>query len=114
MARSRLGLLASALLLSACFTSMQMSPQESKGADPDHGTIVGSLQIKGGRDILGRTRWELDAPGPGLFGCTTLRFDLRVEDASAPTLEQARQASAIGPEEVARDLMTIEPECGNE
>ena len=181
------------LVLAACATSMQMPSEELKRVAPDEGIVVGSLQIKGGKDILGRSTWELMArrikdsrmanlaspgfeyaiqasrdgeeelfvtkmpagvyafwklyqPGfsnftqrtdvyfkvhpaavtyigklviefpPGLIsssppdpftGRTGLKFQLKVEDAKAPTLDRARQKYGVGADAVITDLMTI-------
>jgi hypothetical protein len=53
------GVLVVAFLLSGCATTMQMSSEELKRATPNEGIVVGSIQIKGGEDILGRKKWEL-------------------------------------------------------
>ena len=50
-----------ALLLSGCATTMQMPPEELKKLQPNEGVVIGSVQIKGGKDLLGRTRWNLVA-----------------------------------------------------
>jgi len=55
------GVLAFAFLSSGCATTMQMSSEELKRATPNEGIVVGSIQIKGGGDILGRKKWELVA-----------------------------------------------------
>ena len=49
-------------LLTACVTSMRMSPEELKRADPAKGTVIGSLQVKGGSEIeiFGRREWTLE------------------------------------------------------
>ena len=49
-------------LLTACVTSMRMSPEELKRADPAKGTVIGSLQVKGGSEIefFGRRKWTLE------------------------------------------------------
>ena len=48
-----------ALLSSGCATSMQMSTEDLNRLTPTEGIVVGSVQIKGGKDILGRTGWTL-------------------------------------------------------
>lgn len=50
-----------ALLVSGCATTMQMSPEELKGLQPNEGVVLGSVQIRGGKDLLGRTKWTLAA-----------------------------------------------------
>lgn len=55
------GVLVFAFLLSGCATTMQMSSEELKRATPNEGIVIGSIQIKGGEDILGRKNWELVA-----------------------------------------------------
>ena len=55
------GVLVFALFLYGCATTMQMSPEDLKLVAPNEGIIVGSIQIKGGKDILGRKSWELVA-----------------------------------------------------
>lgn len=49
------------LLVSGCATTMQMSPEELKTLQPNEGIVIGSVHIKGGKDILGRTKWNLAA-----------------------------------------------------
>ncbi len=207
--RYRHWVLSSAMFLSACVTSLQTPPDELRRGDPDEGTVIGSLQIKGGTEIqiLGRRKWSLELariedvrhprdlnllplgapiraytvqayrdgdeelfvaklpPGryafwklsridtptftqgtevyltvqpstisyvgrlvvefpPGLIsstapnrvGCTGLKFTLRVEDASAPTLEKARQAYGVSPAAVVINLMRLDSHsfCGHE
>jgi len=60
----------SALLASLCCvfltagcanTSLKMSVEEIQDLSPDEGVIVGSFLIQGGKDILGRTEWQLEA-----------------------------------------------------
>lgn len=58
--RLRFGLFVLTLFLSACVT-MQMSPEELKQVGPTEGVVIGSLQIKGGADILGRSKWAFEA-----------------------------------------------------
>lgn len=50
-----------ALLSAGCGTSMQMSSEDLNRLTPTEGIVVGSIQIKGGKDILGRTGWTLTA-----------------------------------------------------
>ena len=59
--KSKCVLWASTILLSGCVTSMQMSPEKLKRADPSWGTVIGSLQVKGGKEIeiFGRQKWSL-------------------------------------------------------
>lgn len=49
------------LLFSGCTTSMRMSSDELKDLSPNEGIVIGSAQIKGGRDLIGRTKWEIVA-----------------------------------------------------
>ena len=51
------------LLVSGCATSMQMqmSPDELKNIQPNEGIVIGAVHIKGGKDLLGRTKWNLAA-----------------------------------------------------
>jgi hypothetical protein len=49
------------LLFSGCTTSMRMSPDELKELSPNEGIVIGSVQIKGGQDLIGRTKWEIIA-----------------------------------------------------
>jgi len=55
------GLLMFALASAACGTSMQMSSEDLSRLTPTEGVVVGSVLIKGGTDILGRTGWTLIA-----------------------------------------------------
>lgn len=55
------GLLVLALASAACGTSMQMSSEDLSRLTPTEGVVVGSVLIKGGTDILGRTGWTLIA-----------------------------------------------------
>ncbi len=45
--------------LVGCATGMRMSAADIQTLGPDDGVIVGSLLVKGGKDLLGRRRWEL-------------------------------------------------------
>lgn len=47
------------LLVSGCATTMQMQPEELKKLQPNEGIVIGSVHIKGGKDLLGRTKWNL-------------------------------------------------------
>lgn len=51
------------LLVSGCATTttMQMSPEELGRLQPNEGIVLGSVHIKGGKDLLGRTKWTLAA-----------------------------------------------------
>nr|BAJ06893.1 hypothetical protein [uncultured bacterium] len=49
------------LILGCATTPMQMSPEELTGPQPNEGIVFGSIQIKGGKDVLGRTKWNLAA-----------------------------------------------------
>jgi hypothetical protein len=52
------------LMLIGCATTMQIRPlsqEELRALGPNEGVVVGSLIIKGGKDLLGRTKWILDA-----------------------------------------------------
>lgn len=187
---------------------MQLSPDELKRADPAEGTIIGSLQVKGGAEIeiFGRRKWSLELasidavphprelaepfsapvrayrvqayrdgeeelfiaklppgryafwklyqlgastftqgteiyltvlpftvayvgrlvvefpPGlisstrPGRWGCSWLKFSLKVEDASVLTLEKARQTYGVNTDIVISNLMELNPPafCGHE
>lgn len=55
------------LLLFGCATSMHMPLQDMQQLTPKEGIIVGSVLIKGGKDIIGRKRWELLAKDVDLF-----------------------------------------------
>lgn len=56
------------LLFTGCATSMKMTPTELRNLAPNEGVIVGSLIVKGGKDLLGRTKWELVAKNDsGMF-----------------------------------------------
>ena len=47
------------LLFSGCTTQMKMAPVDLKNLTPNEGVVVGSLIVKGGKDLIGRTKWEL-------------------------------------------------------
>lgn len=49
------------LSVSGCATTMQMSPEELNKLQPNEGIVIGSVHIRGGKDILGRTKWNLAA-----------------------------------------------------
>src|SRR2546427_3523128 len=49
------------LLFSGCTTSMQMSSADLKELSTNEGIVIGSMQIKGGQGVLGRTKWEIIA-----------------------------------------------------
>ena len=38
---------------------MKMAPVDLKNLTPNEGVVVGSLIVKGGKDLIGRTKWEL-------------------------------------------------------
>lgn len=50
-----------AMLAAGCGTSMQMSSEDLNRLTAAEGIVVGSVHIKGGKDILGRTGWTLIA-----------------------------------------------------
>ena len=54
-------LLFSFFLLSGCVTSMKMAPEDLKSLSSNEGIIVGSLNVTGGEDLLGRVEWALIA-----------------------------------------------------
>jgi hypothetical protein len=58
------------LLFSGCAATiqMQMSPKELQRASPNDGLVIGSLLIKGGWDIFGRSRFELTASNRAFAG----------------------------------------------
>ena len=47
------------LLFSGCATPMKMAPVDLQNLTPNEGVVVGSLIVKGGKDLTGRTKWEL-------------------------------------------------------
>jgi hypothetical protein len=47
-----------ALILGGC-AGAPMQQQEARAPTGDEGIVVGSVLMKGGRDILGRTKWDL-------------------------------------------------------
>ena len=49
------------LLFSGCATSMKMAPVDLQNLAPNEGIVVGSLIVKGGKDLIGRKKWELIA-----------------------------------------------------
>ena len=57
-------LLLSALLV-GCTTGMRMSAADLQTLGPDDGIVVGSFLVKGGKDILGRNRYQLLAKSLG-------------------------------------------------
>lgn len=54
-------ILFSIFLLSGCATSMKMAPEDLKNLSSNDGIIVGSLNVTGGKDLLGRVEWALIA-----------------------------------------------------
>lgn len=54
--------------LSGCATSMKMTPAQLKKLTPNDGLVVGSLIITGGRDLLGRVKWDLVAENDNSSG----------------------------------------------
>ena len=79
-----------ALLSSGCASSMQMSSEDLNRLTPTEGVVVGSVQIKGGKDILGRTGWTLLAQ----------RIRGPLSSLVPPGLEYSLNASRGGAEEV--------------
>jgi len=51
------------IIVSGCATSMQMPVQEFSHIDRNEGIVVGSVLVKGGKDLLGRTSWTLHVEG---------------------------------------------------
>lgn len=49
------------LLLSGCVPSLQMPIETFSKIEKNEGVIIGSIQMKGGEDLLGRKSWELSA-----------------------------------------------------
>lgn len=45
--------------LTSCATTMQSSPEDLKKLQANEGIVTGSVQIKGGKDLIGRTKWKL-------------------------------------------------------
>ena len=58
-----------AIVMCACATEMKMTAPDLRDLGPDEGLVLGSVRIQGGKDLLGRTGWELQAEkaGGGLF-----------------------------------------------
>jgi hypothetical protein len=50
-----------AMLAAGCGTAMQTSSENLNPLTATEGIVVGSVHIKGGKDILGRTGWTLIA-----------------------------------------------------
>jgi len=48
-------------LLNSCATPSKVTPESLKSLAPNEGIAIGSLIIRGGDDIFGRTEWELIA-----------------------------------------------------
>ena len=80
------------LIVVGCATTMQMSSEELKRVAPNEGIIVGSIQIKGGKDILGRKKFKLVAKSTKDTGL--------MSSLSTSGFEYAIQASRNGEEEV--------------
>ena len=60
--RTELGAMLVSLLLTpllACATEMKMTAEDLRNLGPDEGLVLGSVRIEGGKDVLGRTSWEL-------------------------------------------------------
>ena len=51
--------------LFACATGMNMTSEDVQTLQPEEGLILGSVLIRGGSDILGRTGWEILAQEAG-------------------------------------------------
>lgn len=81
-----------ALVLSGCATTMQMSSEELQRVTPNEGIVVGSIQISGGKDILGRTTWELVAK--------SIKETSLMSSLSTSGFEYSVKASRDGEEEV--------------
>ena len=78
------------LLSSSCASSMQMSSADLNRLTTTEGIVVGSVQIRGGTDILGRTGWTLLAQ----------RIRGPMSSLVPPGLEYSLNASRGGAEEV--------------
>lgn len=48
-----------AFALFGCATTGEMDQPELRSPTPNDGVVIGSVWIRGGKDLLGRTRWEL-------------------------------------------------------
>jgi len=57
----RITILVLALVSAGCGTSMQMSSEDLSRLSQTEGIVIGSVLIKGGKDVLGRTGWTLIA-----------------------------------------------------
>lgn len=51
------------IIISGCAKSLQMPVQECANIDPNEGIVVGSVLVKGGKDLFGRTSWLLHVEG---------------------------------------------------
>lgn len=71
----------------SCATEMAMTSDELANLGPDEGLILGSVEVEGGDDILGRTRWELVA--------TEADREWFVTPASDYTIEASREGEEV-------------------
>ncbi len=51
------------IIVSGCAPSMRMPVQQFTHIDRNEGIVVGSVLVKGGKDLLGRTSWTLQVEG---------------------------------------------------
>ena len=49
------------IFIFGCATSSKITPEDLKSLAPNEGVAIGSVIIRGGDDLLGRTEWELVA-----------------------------------------------------
>jgi len=49
------------LALSSCSSNRPLQQQEARDAAAGEGVVIGSVSIRGGQDVLGRTQWQVAA-----------------------------------------------------
>lgn len=52
-------LFAAVLALAGCAATVEMQQQELRDPTPNDGMVIGSVLVRGGKDLLGRTAWEV-------------------------------------------------------
>ncbi len=63
-------------LFNSCATSSKVTPESLKSLAPNEGIAIGSLIVRGGDDIFGRTEWELIAKNDNDSGMFPIKYSV--------------------------------------
>ena len=62
--------------LNSCATPSKVTPESLKSLAPNEGIAIGSLIVRGGDDIFGRTEWELIAKNDNDSGMFPIKYSV--------------------------------------